>query len=616
MSESKKIKKQRRDSRNYLARDFESFKASLNQYGRTFFSDKISDFSENGLAGMFVELASYIGDSMSYYMDHQFQELSLEDAVEPKNIERLIRNAGVKIVGAAPSYVEVDFYIEVPATTNNRGLYIPSITDMPVIKAGTVVSSGGGIEFTLMEDIEFSKRDVNGNLGCKYVVMKSDSQGNPTSFSVNKRGMCTSSSVTSESFSVDNTFKPFRTISLSKNNVIEIITVRDAEGNDYFEVDALTRDTVYRREINTQYDRDMVSESLSLVPAPRRFISITDINSRKTRIRFGGGSAESTDNDILPDPSDLSLPLFGKRKTLTSFVIDPNTLLQTTTLGVSPQNTTLTVKYRHGGGISHNVTEKSIRTVKSLLTKFNSSVSQATISAIRSSVEVINPESARGGENPPTINELKAIANLSRNAQSRMVTREDLIARVYTMPSKFGRVFRVSIRPNPNNPQGSIVSIISRDKDKKLVISPDTLKDNLSTYLNESRIITDAVDIVDISVINLGLSYNISVSGTANPDTVIQNINVSLKNFFNVENFQVGTPIITSDIANIIINTRDVVSLVNLDFKVISGLENGREYSRFSAPLAAIMRRGVINCPPGSIFEVRFPEDDISGKVG
>ena len=171
-----------------------------------------------------------------------------------------------------------------------------------------------------------------------------------------------------------------------------------------------------------------------------------------------------------------------------------------------------------------------------------------------SSVEVINLEDAKGGENPPTINELKAIANLSRNAQSRMVTKEDLIARVYTMPSKFGRVFRVAIRANPNNPQGSIVSIISRNKDRKLVLSPDTLKNNLSTYLNESRIITDAVDIVDISVINLSLSYNITVSGTANPDTVIQDINVRLKNFFDIENFQVGTPIIVSDIANIIMS--------------------------------------------------------------
>ncbi len=615
MSERKKIKKQRRDSRNYLARDFDSFKSSLNQYGRTFFSDKLSDFSENGLAGMFVELASYIGDSMSYYMDHQFQELSLEDAVEPRNIERLIRNTGVKIVGAAPSYVTVTFYIEVPSVMT-EGIYVPDSLKMPTIKAGTIVSSGGGIDFTLMEDIEFSKKDVSGNLSCKYVAMKSDSQGNPTSFSVYKNGMCTSSAVATESFSIDNNFKPFRTISLAKNNVVEVITVRDSEGNDYYEVDALTRDTVFRRELNTQYDRDNVEESLSLIPAPRRFISITDINSRKTRLRFGGGSAESTDNDIMPDPSDLSLPLFGKRKTVSNFIIDPNTLLQTTTLGVAPQNTTITVKYRHGGGISHNVKEKSIRTVKTLLTSFKASTSTSTVSSIRSSVEVINKLSAQGGENPPTINELKAIANLSRNAQSRMVTKEDLIARVYTMPSKFGRVFRVAIRSNPNNPQGSIVSIISRDKDRKLVFSPDTLKNNLATYLNQSRIITDAVDIVDISVINLGLNYNISVSGTANPDTVIQNINVRLKNFFNIENFQVGTPIIVSDIANIIINTRDVVSLVTLDFRTISGVVDANTYSSYSIPLASIERRGVINCPPGSIFEIRHPEDDIIGKVG
>ena len=612
MSERKKIK----PLPGYLARDFDSFKSSLNQYGKTFFSDKVSDFSENGLAGMFVEMAAYIGDSMSYYMDHQFQELSLEDAIEPKNIERLIKSAGVKIVGAAPSYVEVEFYIEVPAIANASGIIVPSQNLLPIIKEGTIISSGGGIDFTLMEDINFSKKDINGKLYAEFITMKSDSEGNPTTFSVFSKGMCTSSILITETFSIPNKFLPFRTISLSKPNVVEIVTVRDLEGNDYYEVDALTRDTVYRREVNTSKDRDLVEETLSLVPAPRRFITLTDINSRKSRLRFGGGSAMSTDDDIMPDPSDLSLPLYGRRKTLTTFTIDPNTLLKTTTLGLSPQNTTISVTYRYGGGISHNVKSKSIRTVKTLKAKFGSTVPTANISAIRASTEVINRENATGGENPPTIDELRIIANLSRNSQNRIVTREDLIARVYTMPSKFGRIFRVSIRSNPNNPQACIVSIISRDSDKKLISSPDTLKQNLSTYLNESRLISDAIDVVDIAVVNMGISYQIVATDSSNSDTVIQSINVKLANFFKIENFQVGTPVVISDIANIIINTQDVVSLVGLEFYTISGNSDGREYSQFSSTFSSMARKGVINPPAGSIIEIRYPEDDIVGKAG
>lgn len=609
-----KNKKEEIRYRSYLAKDFSGFKSDLTRYARTYFPDKISDFSDNSLGGMFIELAAYIGDNMSYYMDHQFKELSLEEAVEPKNVERLIRNSGVEIVGSAPSYVSVQFYLEVPAR-ERAGEYVPDEAFLPIVKQGTVVSSGAGINFTLMDDIDFSERNVNGKLLCKYVTMKSDDSGNPTTFSVNKSGMCTSSTVTSETFSISNKFIPFRTISLSKANVVEVISVVDAEGNNYYQVENLAQDTVYRCEVNSDYDRESVSEVLSLRNAERRFVVSTDINSRKSSLRFGGGSPLGRDDDIMPDPSELSTPFYGKGP-LRKFTIDPNRLLNTTTLGISPINTSITVVYRYGGGLNHNVKAESIRTVNTLITKFKSAASSAQISAIRSSAEVINREDARGGENPPTIDELRSFATLYRNSQSRIVTKEDLLARVYTMPSKFGRIFRASIRANPNNPQASILSIISRDNENRLVVSPDNLKNNLALYLNESRLISDAIDIVDISVVNIRLNYSILTSDTSNADTVIQAVNVKLAEFFRIENFQVGTPIIISDIMNLIINTSDVVSLIDLSFKTASGLFQNREYSEYSASLDNMLIRGVMTPPAGSIFELRYRDEDIVGQAG
>lgn len=600
--------------RSYLAKDFSGFKSDLTRYARTYFPDRISDFSDNSLGGMFIELAAYIGDNMSYYMDHQFKELSLEDAVEPKNVERLIRNSGVEIVGAAPSYVPVDFYIEAPAR-ESAGTYSPDADLMPIIKQGTVVSSGAGVNFTLMEDIDFSERDVNGKLRCKYVTMKSDDSGNPTTFSVSKGGICTSSTVTSETFSISNKFIPFRTISLSKASVVEVISVVDAEGNNYYQVENLAQDTVYRSELNSDYDRDSVSEVLSLRNADRRFVVSTDINSRKSSLRFGGGSPLGRDDDIMPDPSELSVPFYGKGP-LRKFTIDPNRLLNTTTLGISPINTSITVVYRYGGGLNHNVKASSIRTVTTLITKFKSSVSPATVSSIRASTEVINRKDAAGGENPPTIDELRSFATLYKNSQARIVTKEDLLARVYTMPSKFGRIFRASIRANPNNPQASILSIISRDSENKLVVSPDNLKNNLALYLNESRLISDAIDIVDISVVNLTMAYSVLTSDTSNADTVIQAINVRLAEYFRIENFQVGTPVIISDIVNLIINTSDVISLINISFNTISGVYESREYSEYSVSIDDMLIRGVITPPAGSIFELRYRDDDIIGQAG
>lgn len=613
MSRNKnKLKSIRESQRSYLNRDFNSFRSNLTQYARTFFSDKISDFSENGFAGMMIELNAYVGDVMSYYMDHQFQELDLMEATETKNIERLIRNTGVKIESASPATVDIEFYMEIPATTVS-GRYVPDAVLMPTIKSGTKLAASTGAIFTLVDDIKMGEKKRNGDLYASYVTMKTDNAGNPTSFSTMRSGKCISSTTTTETFTISNQFKPFRTISPKKSNVNEIISVSDSEGNEYFEVNNLTQDTVFKRVLNTGSDSDEAPESIELIPAPRRFISSTSNITKKTTIRFGGGSSLSTDDDIMPDPSDLSLPLYGKRKTLSNFTIDPNKLLSTTTLGVAPQNTTISVIYRHGGGLSHNVKAGSIRSVNSLLTKFLKNVSSTNVSAIRASLEVMNRSDASGGENAPTINEMRGIAISQRNSQMRVVTKEDLIARIYLMPNKFGRVFRAGIRSNPNNPLASMLSIISRDSEGLLTISPDTLKNNLRVFLNESRLVSDAVDIVDAAVINIGVSYGVSVVGNANPESVIQKINDNIKNYFKIENFQIEQPVVITDIVNIIINTKDVQSLINLQLSNKHGEMDGNIYSDTSVSIRAQSKNGILVCPPGSIFEIKYPDDDIIG---
>ena len=229
----------RESQRSYLNRDFNSFRSSLLEYSRTFFSDKLSDFSQNGFAGMLIELNAYVGDTMSYYIDHQFQELDINEATEVKNIERLIRNEGIKIVGASPSLVDVSFYMEIPALLSGDN-YVPDPDLLPIIRSGTILSSGQGVKFTLMEDIDMSKTRSSGVLIAQYVTMASDTNGNPTSFSVTANGMCTSSTTSTETFGISNKFKPFRTLTLANGNVSEIISIIDQEGNEFYEVDALS----------------------------------------------------------------------------------------------------------------------------------------------------------------------------------------------------------------------------------------------------------------------------------------------------------------------------------------------------------------------------------------
>ena len=616
MSDKTKLKSVRKNQRSYLNKDFDAFRSELVQYGQTYFGDKITDFSPNGVAGMFVEMAAYIGDVMSFYMDHQFNELDIVTAVEGKNIERLIRTAGVKIRGAAPALVSVDFYLEVDAISQ-AGSYFPNPVHMPIIKAGTVVSSNTGIKFELADDLNFAQKDSQGVLEVvkksNYATMKKDSDGNPTTFSVKMSGLCSSGLIESAAFKMSDEFKPFRQIVLPGKNVSEIIGVMDTDNNEYFEVDSLTQDTVYKRILNTSSDREFVSENIEMRPAPYRFITSTSRKTGKTTVTFGGGSALSTDDDIMPDPSEVAIPLFGKRKSFPRFSIDPNALMQTRTLGITPRNTTVSVRYRAGGGLSHNVAAGSIKTVSTLITKFSSSVSPSKISTMRGSVEINNIERAAGGEAPMTLNELRSTALSFRNSQSRIVTKEDLVARVYTMPANFGRVFRVGIRDNPNNPLASVVAIVSRDNNGKLMISPDSLKENLKLYLNEYRLISDAVDIVDGRVINVGIKYGIMVDAMTNKNLAVQKINRSLSEYMKIENFQIDQPIMTADLISIILGSQGVISLVDFQVTNIVGNVNGRVYSDQTFSIKANTDRGIIIPPDGSIFEVRFQNDDIQG---
>ncbi len=617
---SQDIKKKLREEkhRTFVNRDFDSLRTELTRYARSYFDDSISDFTEASVGGMLVEIAAYVGDVMNYYLDHQFGELDLQTAVEDINIERLIRSSGVKIMGASPATVLVDFFLEVEAETVGI-LTRPKLGILPTIKQGTLLLSVNGIMYELIEDVDFGAIDSSGNIIAEFVGVpgsESLTTGMFTLFHMKASGRCTSGKTTTESFSIPNDFVPFRTLTLSSEDVSEIISVKDSDGNEFYEVEALTQDTVYKRVVNLDPDRAYVPENLEVVLAPRRFVSSYDRNSGLTTIRFGSGRAVSLDDDVIPDPSEFALPLFGDRKTFSRFSIDPNSMLTTRTLGVTPVNTNITVRYRYGGGLSHNAPIGAITVVRTLLADFPAGTPAASIASIRGSVEVNNGFRAVGGENALTLNEYRAAALRARNQQSRIVTKEDLISRVYTMPSKFGRVFRIGVRSNPLNPLASLVTVVSRDNVGQLRITPDNLKINIKNYLNEFRIVTDAIDIIDAPIVNVGINYQIVVDGISNQTLVIQNINSTLSDYMKVENFQIDQPILKTDIVNLIVNTPGVLSLVGLAIINKVGVEDGiRTYSGTSVNIAASTVNEIVFPPKGGIFEVKYPDFDIVGTT-
>tara|TARA_B100000700_G_scaffold192704_1_gene212200 strand:+ start:2967 stop:4796 length:1830 start_codon:yes stop_codon:yes gene_type:complete len=603
---SEEIKKQikNRVQRNYLARDFDGFRSELYRYAQTYFPEKIQDFSEASLGGLFLDMAAMIGDNLSFYMDHQFHEVNPLLATELDNIEMHAINAGVKIVGAAPAVSMVNFYIETPAIQKADGLYEPDPDLLPVIMENSVLISTAGVKFFLTEDLDFSAKKPSGDYLATSIPFQRPGEA-PSLYTMILPGRCISGEVVTEKISVGN-FKKFRRIKLKYPNVSTIIRVIDTEGNDFYEVESLSQDTVF----NKIEDPDGEISGLEVIPAPYRYTVTTDIRTRSTTLSFGAGDAKSLKDELVPDPSDLALPLYGK-KTFSEFSIDPSSLLRTKTLGIAPINTTLTITYRYGGGANHNVSAESIDSVSSLNIKFKDTANPTSATAVKNSIVVSNPLEASGGAPPQSITDIKQAIPSSRSMQNRIVTKEDLMARVYTLPNEFGRIFRAGISDNPNNNLASVLYIVSKDSSGNLVVSPDALKDNLSVYLNQFRLVGDALDILDARVLNYRIRADIVTAPNANKLDVISNVISDLKKVVAIENFQIGQPINESDLVYSIIGITGVLSLVSLSLENVNGKILDRSYSSEFVDMASIKAKGIYFAEPGDIFECRFPDHDI-----
>ena len=613
LTDVKKNLKQKRQ-RNYLVKDFNNIRAEMIQYAKLYFPDKIQDFSEASVGGLLIDLIAYIGDLTSFYMDHQFNELSLDTAVETRNVERLIRLAGVKVRGSSPAYCDISFTFTVDATLTSAG-YLPVNEQLPVVKAGTRVTSNAGITFTLVEDVDLSATDLNGDYVATYSTLTTDTSGNPATFSVTRTGTCVSGGIADEQFTFGSDATPFKKITLRNSNVSEILLVKDTEGNEYYEVDSLAQDTVFKSIENYNTDSDQVEAALAVIPAPYRFITRSETISSTTSLIFGSGKADTLDNDILPDPSEVSLPLYGDKKVFSKVAIDPNSMMGSKSLGVIPMNTTIRVRYRHGGGLSHNISANSARSVSNLLTKFSEGVSPSKIATIRASVSANNNAAAQGGEDAPTLDELRSVALSVRNSQNRVVSKEDLISRIFLMPTNFGRAFRVDIQPNPVNPLSSLLYVVSRDSSGYLTQSPDTLKRNLATYINEFRVVSDSFDVLDAKIINVGFTYSVVVDDREDKSGVLTRINNSIIEYLDIKNMQISGGIRVSDLINLILNQEGVISLDSYRFTSLTGEVDGRTYSSTTISPTRSTRRGVFSPPAGGIFEVKYPNSDIIGSA-
>jgi hypothetical protein len=611
----------------YLSKDFNSFKNNLIEFSQTYFPENFNDFSEGNPGMMFLEMAAYVGDILSFYTDNQIQETFLSTAQDKENLYNLAYAMGYTPKTTSAASVNLDISQLVPSKLVG-GSYVPDYDYALIVRANSTFNSTEEATFYIDQDVDFtyssSLSDVN------ISIYQYDGSNNPEYFLLKKSVSAISGETKSQNFAIGDPER-FKTLTLFDTNIVSIESIVDSDGNEYYEVPYLAQDTIFEQISNTaandptlqQYNNE-TPYLIKLKKVPRRFITRVKPNNQ-LEIQFGAGISDKADEQIIPNPDNIGLGIKDGRSKLDK-AYDPSNFLYTKSYGQVPSNTTLTVTYVVGGGLSSNVNSNTITETGTLSITNKPNLNTGMLNFVKSSITSTNIEAAKGGGAGDSIEDVRQNAIAAFSTQNRTVTKEDYIIRTLSMPPQFGSVAKAYIvqddqisplSTEPNripNPLALNLYTLGYDINKKLSVLNTATKTNLATYLEQHRMLTDAINIKDAFIINLALDFEITTFKNYNNERVLLQCITELKNYFNVDKWQINQPIIISDIKNLIGTVDGVQTVETVEFTNKNGLING--YSQYIYPVNLALRNEVLypSLDP-SIFEIKYPDTDIKGRV-
>ena len=653
---------------NYVGKDFSTLKQNLVDFTKTYFPDTYSDFNEASPGMVFIEQAAAIGDVLSFYQDTQLKESMLAYATERKNVVSLAQSMGYKPKVTSPAVTTMTVYQLVPSVgtgVNNK----PDSTYYLKIKDGMEITSttNSNITFRTVDTIDFENptdREID-------VYERDTLTGEPTLYLITKKVKAISATQkeTTVTFS-ESTDYP--SVTISDTNIIQISSLMEGS-NKYYEVPYLAQESIFVEKPNTESNSELSAYS-STVPyilevqrVPRRFS--VKVNSDNTiDLQFGAGKSITGDETLLPNTKNVGLGLANSITRLNQG-IDPSNFLKTNTLGVAPANKTLTIKYLVGGGVESNVNQGDLTTIRKI--EFEEdllSVSNLNLYAtMKQSVAVENLEAAVGGRGAESIEEIRQNALAMFGSQNRAVTKQDYVVRAVSMPERYGSVAKVyvsqdgeidnnspsSILANPNtlaeftnlvdslknsskadiqkelvkflankktslnevnNPFAINMYVLGYDGNKKLTTLNQAVKQNLKTYLGEYRMMTDAVNIIDGFIVNIGVDFEIICYSNYNKREVLANCLTQLQSYFEIDNWTFNKPINISEIELILANVEGVMSVPSVKIGNLcreDGSYSANDYNIEEATKGKIVYPSLDPC----VFEVKYPNKDIKGRA-
>ena len=614
----------KRKNIQYINRDFSELRASLVDYAKTYFPTTYNDFTPTSPGMMFMEMAAYVGDVLSFYLDNQVQETYLQYARQTNNLYELAYMFGYKPNVTQVATAPITFYQQVPAILSGSTTYVPDFDYALFINQNAQVKSvtNPNISFLIEDPIDFS---VSSSGDPTEISIFSTSGGNPTYFLLKKTRKSISSTINTTQFSFGAP-QQFSTVEINAEKIIGILDVFDTDSNEWYEVDYLAQDAVYDSIKNTNPNDPNLSQYqgdtpylLKLAQVQRRFIT-RFINSGSLQIQFGAGTATDTDEEIIPNSDNVGLGLpFEKTKLTTAY--SPSNFIFTRTYGIAPSQTNLTVRYLTGGGVEANVPSNDLTNLVADISFLNSNLNSVTANTIFASLAVTNPIAADGGGDGDTIEEIRQNASANFATQLRNVTQDDYLVRSLSMPAKYGVIAKAYIEPTKAQSMSAGESnsvldlyVLSYNASNKLNIASTALKQNLTTYLSQYRMVNDAVNIKDGFIINIGVNFDIIVLPEFNSNQVLFSCIEALKTYFAIDRWQINQPIVLRELYILLDKIEGVQTIKTITISNLVGTNLG--YSPYAYDINAATIGNVIypSLDP-SIFEVKYPNQDIQGRV-
>ena len=609
----------------YINKDFTELRRSLIDYTQTYFPTTYNDFSPTSPGMLFMEMSAYVGDVLSFYLDNQIQENFLQYARQQNNLYELAYMFGYKPNVTQVATTTIDLYQQVPSKLSGS-TYVPDFDYALFIPANSTVNStlSTSTPFIIEDTVDFSVSS-SGDYTDVTVYSIDDITEDPEIFLLKKSRNAISSTILQKEFPFTNPTQ-FTTIDIVGDNIVGILDIVDSDGNEWYEVDYLGQEMVFNSIKNTNVNDPNLSQYegdtpylLKLEKIQRRFATrVTAPNN--LQIQFGSGTVNDSDEEIIPNPNNVGLGLpFEKNKLNQAY--SPSNFLFTKTYGIAPSNTTLTVRYLVGGGVSANVNANLLTQLTTSPTFLKYNLNPTTANTFLNTLVVTNPIAADGGGDGDTIEEIRQNASANFASQLRNVTQNDYLVRALSMPAKYGVISKAYIEPTKAETlsageSNSVLDlyVLSYNNFNQLTTSSPALKSNVTTYLSQYRMVNDAVNIKDAFIINFGVNFDIIVLPEYNSNEIlIQCIN-ALRVYFAIDNWQINQPIVLRDIYVLLDQIEGVQTVKDIKFTNLVGEDLG--YSKYSYSMEAATSNNVVypSLDP-SIFEVKYPNTDIQGRV-